>query len=123
MTTSNGAVLQVRGLKKHFPVARSFLGRTRQYLKAVDGISLEIEPGMTYGLVGESGCGKTTTAKLILLLEEPTDGQILFGGQSVFRVDRGRSQGLQGVGAGRLPGPVGLAEPQDARQWYRGRAP
>ena len=83
MTTSDSAVLQVKELKKHFPVARGFLGQTKQYLKAVDGISLEIEPGMTYGLVGESGCGKTTTAKLILLLEEPTGGQILFGGQPV----------------------------------------
>ena len=92
MATSDGLVLEVRGLKKHFPVARSLLGRTRQFLKAVDGISFEIEPGMTYGLVGESGCGKTTTAKLILLLEELTDGQILFGGEPVSSLT---SQGIR----------------------------
>lgn len=88
MSVSNGPVLRMDGLKKHFPVARSFLGRTKQFLKAVDGISFEIEPGTTYGLVGESGCGKTTTAKLILLLEEATDGQIVFNGQAVSDFSR-----------------------------------
>ena len=92
MSTSNGVILEVKGLKKHFPVARGILGRTRQFLKAVDGISFEIEPGMTYGLVGESGCGKTTTAKLILLLEELTDGQIIFGGEPVSGLN---SQGIR----------------------------
>ena len=88
MSNSNGAVLQVRDLKKHFPVGRRILRRTTEFLKAVDGISFEIEPGTTFGLVGESGCGKTTTAKLVLLLEKPTDGQILFDGQPVSSLTR-----------------------------------
>ncbi|MDA1349461.1 MAG: ATP-binding cassette domain-containing protein, partial [Chloroflexi bacterium] len=92
MSSSNGPVLRVEGLKKHFPVARSFLGRTKKVLKAVDGISFDIEPGTTYGLVGESGCGKTTTSKLILLLEEATAGQIIFNGQAVTDFSR---QGLR----------------------------
>jgi oligopeptide/dipeptide ABC transporter ATP-binding protein len=92
MSISNGPVLRVEGLKKHFPVARSFLGGTKQFLKAVDGISFDIEPGKTYGLVGESGCGKTTTSKLILLLEEATDGQIIFNGRAVTDFNR---QGLR----------------------------
>ena len=79
MSTRDGVVLRVRDLKKHFPVSQGVFFRRKAFLKAVDGISFEIEEGKTYGLVGESGCGKTTTAKMILLLENPTGGQILFG--------------------------------------------
>jgi ABC-type oligopeptide transport system ATPase subunit len=80
MTSSEGALLSVRNLKKYFPVGSGFLGRSKAMLKAVDGVNFDIEPGKTYGLVGESGCGKTTTAKMILLLEEPTDGGVSFEG-------------------------------------------
>ncbi len=88
MSTQNGAVLEIKGLKKHFPVAQNLLGRTKSMLKAVDGISLSIEQGKTYGLVGESGCGKTTTAKMVLLLEHPTDGNIFFEGNDIHRLSR-----------------------------------
>ncbi len=82
--SKNGVLLQVRGLKKHFPISRGLLfARNTVFLKAVDGINFDIESGMTYGLVGESGCGKTTTSKMILLLEEPTAGNILFEGENV----------------------------------------
>ena len=71
MSTGNGTVLEVKSLKKHFPVSSGMFSRSKSSLKAVDGISFQIEQGKTYGLVGESGCGKTTTAKMILLLENP----------------------------------------------------
>ena len=77
---SGGALLEVRNLKKHFPVGSGFLSRNKAMLKAVDGINFQIEQGKTYGLVGESGCGKSTTAKVILQLEEPTDGKFYFEG-------------------------------------------
>ena len=80
--------LQVRDLTKHFPVAGGWFGRGRAYLKAVDGVSFAIEEGQTYGLVGESGCGKTTTAKMILLLEEPSRGAIRFGDLDALNLDR-----------------------------------
>ena len=76
-------LLDVRDLKKHFPVAGSLLGRTRGWVKAVDGISFTIGSGETLGLVGESGCGKTTTSKLILAAEEPTAGAIEFEGRNL----------------------------------------
>jgi ABC-type oligopeptide transport system ATPase subunit len=60
-------VLEVRGLKKHFPVRRGFFSRESASVKAVDGIDFAIGSGETLGLIGESGCGKTTTSKLILL--------------------------------------------------------
>ena len=83
MTTDNGTLLHVDDLKKHFPVGSSFfLRRDKAMLKAVDGITFDIEEGTTYGLVGESGCGKSTTAKLILQLEEPTAGTFAFEGQT-----------------------------------------
>ncbi|MEE3014039.1 MAG: oligopeptide/dipeptide ABC transporter ATP-binding protein [Chloroflexota bacterium] len=81
-------VLEVIDLKKHFPVRSSFLGmgRASQWVRAVDGISFSVGEGETLGVVGESGCGKTTTAKLILAQESATSGEIRFQGQDVTRL-------------------------------------
>jgi oligopeptide/dipeptide ABC transporter ATP-binding protein len=79
-------VLEVRGLKKHFPVHRGLLGRAGTAVKAVDGVDFAIQAGETLGLIGESGCGKTTTSKLILLQEAPTEGTIAFEGRDVARL-------------------------------------
>ena len=80
-------LLEAQSVKKHFPVTKSFiLGRTVSSSKAVDGVSFVIRQGETLGLVGESGCGKTTTAKMILLLEHPTTGSIVFRGKDLQRL-------------------------------------
>ena len=85
-------MLEVRGLVKHFPAGGTFLGmRPKGWVKAVDGIDFTIGPGETLGLVGESGCGKTTTTKLLLLLEEPTGGEIRFDGKDVTKL-KGKDQ-------------------------------
>jgi peptide/nickel transport system ATP-binding protein len=77
-------VLQVRALKKHFAVTQGLLwSRVVGWVKAVDGITFSIPQGETLAVVGESGCGKTTTAKLILRLEEPTEGQVLVDGKDI----------------------------------------
>jgi len=77
-------LLEVRDLKKHFALGGgSLLGGTRGWIKAVDGISFTVNRGETLGLVGESGCGKTTTAKLVLAAEAPTGGAIEFEGRDV----------------------------------------
>jgi len=76
-------IIDVQGLKTYFPIRRGILRRTTGFLKAVDDVSLGIRPGETLGLVGESGCGKTTCARSIIRLIEPTDGKIMFKGQDI----------------------------------------
>jgi len=76
-------LLEVRDLQKHFAIGGSFFGGRRALVKAVDGISFTINAGETLGLVGESGCGKTTTSKLVLAAEAPTGGTIEFEGRAV----------------------------------------
>ena len=73
-------VLEVRDLKKHFPVKKGLLRKTVGHVYAVDGVSFTINKGETLGLVGESGCGKTTVGRTLLRLVEPTGGEILLGG-------------------------------------------
>jgi oligopeptide transport system ATP-binding protein len=80
VTEQNGnerAILEVKDLKKHFRVGRAV------YLKAVDGVTLEIQKGETFGLVGESGCGKTTVGRVLVRLYEPSEGEVLFAGEDV----------------------------------------
>ncbi len=81
------SLIQVRGLKKWFPVQQSFvenlLTRHKQFVRAVDGVDLDIRRGEVFGLAGESGSGKTTTGRLIVRLIEPTEGRILFDGQDL----------------------------------------
>ncbi len=73
-------LLEVRGLRKYFPIRRGMLSRATDYVKAVDDISFSIDRGETFGLVGESGCGKTTTGRAVLRLIEPDSGEIKFDG-------------------------------------------
>ena len=80
---ANHIVLSARGLKKYFPVRRGFFQKIIGWIKAVDDVDLEIGRGKTLGLVGESGCGKTTVGRLILKLLKPDEGQIMFRGQDI----------------------------------------
>ena len=80
-------LLEVNGLKKHFPIQRGFLRRTEGYVKAVDDVTFYVKEGETLGLVGESGCGKTTTGRCILRAIEPTSGQMLFKDRDGSQVD------------------------------------
>src|SRR5690606_4669439 len=77
-------LLEVRDLKVHFPIRRGVLSRVVGHVKAVDGVSFKVYKGQTLGLVGESGCGKTTTGRAILRLVDATAGDVLFEGRNVL---------------------------------------
>ena len=76
-------IVEARGLKMYFPVGRTLGGKPKKLLKAVDDVSFSIAKGETFGLVGESGCGKTTVGRCLVRLYEPTDGQVFFDGQDI----------------------------------------
>ena len=80
-------LLEVRDLTKHFPIRKGVFSRTVGHVRAVDGVSFSILRGETFGLVGESGCGKSTTGRLIIRLIEPSAGAILFDGEDIARLD------------------------------------
>src|SRR5712692_6480642 len=82
------AILEVHGLKKHFPLTRGFHKRVTGWLKAVDGVDFTVQPGETFGLVGESGCGKSTLGKTILGIYQPTAGAVRFQGQVISGVSQ-----------------------------------
>ncbi|MBO7376246.1 MAG: ABC transporter ATP-binding protein, partial [Clostridia bacterium] len=84
----NDVVLEVRNLKKYFPIKSSFLRLVIGNVKAVDGISFKIKRGTTMGLVGESGCGKSTVGRTLLRLQSKTEGEVLFNGVDIFKLSR-----------------------------------
>jgi oligopeptide/dipeptide ABC transporter ATP-binding protein len=84
MTDNNGYMLEVRNLKKYFPAGSGLLGARNETIKAVDGVSFGIRRGETFGLVGESGCGKSTIGRCILRLIEPSAGQVNFQGTDLL---------------------------------------
>jgi peptide/nickel transport system ATP-binding protein len=88
-------LLRVENLVKHFPVGRGFFGRGGGAVKAVDGVGFAIGRGETLALVGESGCGKSTTGRLILRLIEPTSGAAIFEGRNIFELDAADLRGLR----------------------------
>jgi oligopeptide/dipeptide ABC transporter ATP-binding protein len=88
-------LLRVTDMKVHFPIRGGLLSRTVGYVHAVDGVSFDILPGETMGLVGESGCGKTTTGRAVLRLVEPTAGKVEFEGQDLLRLNREQMRGMR----------------------------
>jgi ABC-type oligopeptide transport system ATPase subunit len=92
---TDSPLVEVHDLVKHFPIRSGILGRTRGQLRAVDGVSLEVRRGETVALVGESGCGKSTTARLILRLLKPTAGRVTFDGQDTAALDRAGLMGFR----------------------------
>ncbi|WP_247731529.1 ABC transporter ATP-binding protein [Halovivax limisalsi] len=83
MSRSTDPLLEVRDLKKHYPITQGFMDTEVGRARAVDGISFEIQRGETFGIVGESGCGKSTAATSMIRLEEPTSGQVIFDGEDI----------------------------------------
>ena len=89
-------ILMVNGLKKHFPIKGGMLSKTVGYVKAVDGVTFNLQRGTTMGLVGESGCGKTTVGRTILrLYDSKTDGQVLFNGKEVYDLPKDELRALR----------------------------
>jgi oligopeptide transport system ATP-binding protein len=80
-------LLEVQDLKVHFPVQTGLFTRAKEFVRAVDGVSLSLQAGETVGLVGESGCGKTTLGRAVIRLVEPTHGRILFEGEDITRLN------------------------------------
>ncbi|MFF1925273.1 ABC transporter ATP-binding protein [Streptomyces sp. NPDC058221] len=94
-TASREPLLRVEGLAKHFPIRKGLFGRQSAAVKAVDGIDFEVYPGETLGVVGESGCGKSTMGRLITRLIEPTGGKVEFEGRDITHLSMGKMRPMR----------------------------
>jgi peptide/nickel transport system ATP-binding protein len=92
---SERPLLEVRGLKQHFEQRSGWLARRRRVVRAVDGVDLALQPGEVLGLVGESGCGKTTLGRCVLYLVKPTAGEVIFDGQNLLTLDTAAMHGVR----------------------------
>ncbi|MEJ2556782.1 MAG: ABC transporter ATP-binding protein [Anaerolineae bacterium] len=92
---SERPLLEVRGLKQHFEQRSGWLARRRRVVRAVDGVDLALQPGEVLGLVGESGCGKTTLGRCVLYLVKPTAGEVIFDGQNLLTLDPAAMHGVR----------------------------
>src|SRR5258705_1916876 len=110
MTTT--PLLEVQNLKVHFPVQHGLFSRVKVYVKAVDGVSFSLGPRETLGLVGESGCGKTTLGRAVVRLIEPTSGSVLFDGEDLTKLNgaalRATRRGFQMI----FQDPFGSLDPR-----------
>jgi peptide/nickel transport system ATP-binding protein/oligopeptide transport system ATP-binding protein len=93
--TDGEPLLSVRGLQKHFPITSGLLRRQVGAVRAVDGVDFDVSKGRTLGLVGESGCGKSTTGRLVTRLLEPTGGRVVFEGRDITHISQGRMRPLR----------------------------
>ncbi len=92
---SKEPILQIKNLKTYFPIKKGIFGKAKDFVKAVDDVSFDVYPGETLGLVGESGCGKTTLGRAVLRLVEPTGGDVIFNGINITTLDQKKLRDLR----------------------------
>ena len=109
---SSAPLLEVRGLAKTFPVRAGALQRVVGQVRAVDGVDFEVRAGETLGLVGESGCGKTTVGRLILRLIEPTGGSVLFEGTDITKLSGSQLKSYRRKAQIVFQDPMGAIDPR-----------
>ena len=122
MGNKQPVLLEVKNLKKYFPIQRGFFRKVVGHVRAVDGVSFFIREGETLGLVGESGCGKTTTGRVILRALEPTEGEVFYrkNGEmiNIFDMSVKEMKPAQG-NATHIPGSLLITESQDDGHGHR----
>lgn len=91
----NENLLEIKDLKKYFPVRSGFFSKVSAYVKAVEGVSIKVKKGEILGLVGESGCGKTTLVNTVLNLIEPTEGEVIFDGKKLFSLNKKETRDIR----------------------------